>query len=51
MLYLIIAITVMVVGISFVLLRNRKPSSMGHSIGEFEKGLDALRPEDERHGA
>ena len=33
------------VGIAIVLLRNRRPNSMEHSIDEFERGLRALAPE------
>jgi hypothetical protein len=33
-------------GITVVLLRNRRPSSMEHSIQEFERGLRALTPDD-----
>ena len=33
------------VGIAAILLRNRRPSSMEHSIEEFERGLRALAPE------
>ena len=51
MLYLIIVLAVLAIGIPVVLLRNRKPSSMGHSIGAFERGMDALKPEDERNGS
>jgi hypothetical protein len=51
MLYLIIIAAVLAIGIPVVLLRHRKPSSMSHSIGQFEKGMDALKPGEERHGS
>lgn len=51
MLYLSIALLVMIVGIGVVLLRHRRPSSMGHSIGTFEKEMQALAPEDRHRGA
>jgi hypothetical protein len=43
--YLLIAVLGSAIGISIVLFRNRRPSSMEHSIDEFEKGLRALAPE------
>ena len=50
MLYLIIIAAVLAIGIPFVLLRHRKPSSMSHSIGRFERGMDALKPGEEHRG-
>ena len=44
--FLLIAVLGSVIGITIVLLRNRRPSSMEHSIEEFERGLRALTPED-----
>jgi len=43
--FLLIAVVGSIVGISIVLLRNRRPNSMEHSIDEFERGLRALAPE------
>jgi hypothetical protein len=43
--FLLIAVVGSIVGISVVLLRNRRPSSMEHSIDEFERNLRALAPE------
>lgn len=50
MLYLLIIVAVIAIGIPVVLLRHRKPTSMGRSIGQFSRGMDALKPEDERNG-
>jgi hypothetical protein len=41
----LIAVIGSAIGISIVLFRNRRPSSMEHSIDEFEKGLRALAPD------
>ena len=46
MAFLLIAVVGSVLGITVVLLRNRRPSSMEHSIQEFERGLRALTPDD-----
>ena len=43
--FLLIPIIGSLIGITIVLLRNRRPSSMEHSIEEFERGLRALAPE------
>jgi hypothetical protein len=43
--FLLFAIGASAVGITAILLRNRRPSSMEHSIEEFERGLRALAPE------
>ena len=43
--FLLFAIGASAIGITIVLLRNRRPTSMDHSINEFEKGLRALAPE------
>jgi hypothetical protein len=43
--FLLFALLASAVGIATVLLRNRRPSSMEHSIEEFERGLRALAPE------
>jgi hypothetical protein len=43
--FLIFAMVASAVGIAIVLLRNRRPASMEHSITEFERGLRALAPE------
>ena len=46
MAFLLFAIAVSAIGIVIVLVRNRRPSTMEHSIAEFERGLQALAPED-----
>jgi hypothetical protein len=46
MAFLLIAVIGSIVGISIVLLRNRRPNSMEHSIDEFERNLRALAPEE-----
>ena len=47
--FLMFALVASAIGIAIVLMRNRRPTSMDHSIGEFERGLRALAPEyDER---
>jgi hypothetical protein len=43
--FLLIVVVGSIFGISIVLLRNRRPSSMEHSIGEFERNLRALAPD------
>ena len=43
--FLLFAVVASTVGISIVLLRNRRPNSMEHSIDEFERGLRALAPD------
>ena len=43
--FLLFAVLASAVGIATVLLRNRRPNSMEHSIEEFERGLRALAPE------
>ena len=45
MAFLLFAIAASAVGIVFVLMRNRRPNTMEHSIEEFERGLRALAPE------
>jgi hypothetical protein len=45
MAFLLFAIASSALGIVFVLVRNRRPSTMEHSIAEFERGLRALAPE------
>ncbi len=47
MAFLLIAVLGSVLGIAIVLLRNRRPTSMEHSIAEFERNLRALAPENE----
>ena len=44
--YLLAAILLSAAGIVFVVVRNRRPTGMSHSIGEFEKGLRAIAPEE-----
>jgi hypothetical protein len=43
--FLLIAVVGSIAGITIVLLRNRRPTSMEHSIEEFERNLRALAPE------
>jgi hypothetical protein len=43
--FLAFAVVASAVGIAMVLLRNRRPTTMQSSIGEFERGLRALAPE------
>ena len=45
MAFLLFAVLASAVGITAVVLRNRRPSTMEHSIQEFERGLRALAPE------
>jgi hypothetical protein len=45
--FLLFAVIASALGITAVLVRNRRPTSMEHSISEFERGLRALAPEDE----
>lgn len=45
MAFLLFAILASAVGVTIILIRNRRPSSMEHSIEEFERGLRALAPE------
>jgi hypothetical protein len=43
--FLLFVVVASAIGISVVLLRNRRPTSMDHSIAEFERGLRALAPD------
>jgi hypothetical protein len=43
--FLLFAVFVSAVGIAIVLVRNRRPTSMEHSIAEFERGRRALAPD------
>jgi hypothetical protein len=43
--FLLFVVVASAVGIAIVLMRNRRPTSMDHSIAEFERGLRALAPE------
>jgi len=43
--FLLFVVVASAVGTAIVLLRNRRPTSMEHSIEEFERGLRALAPE------
>ena len=45
--FLLFVVVASAIGISVVLVRNRRPTSMDHSIAEFKKGLSALAPETE----
>jgi hypothetical protein len=44
--FLLIAVLGSAIGITIVLLRNHRPTSMDHSIAEFERGLRALAPDE-----
>jgi hypothetical protein len=43
--FLLFAVAISAIGITIVLMRNRRPTSMEHSIAEFERGRRALAPE------
>jgi hypothetical protein len=43
--FLLFAVIVSAVGIAIVLVRNRRPTSMEHSIAEFERWRRALAPD------
>ncbi len=43
--FLLFVVLASAIGITVVLLRNRRPTSMDHSIEEFERGLRALAPD------
>jgi len=45
--FLLFVVVASAVGIAIVLLRNRRPTTMDHSIAEFERALRALAPEPE----
>ncbi len=45
MAFLLFAVIASAVGIAIVLWRNRRPTSMEHSIAEFERGRRALAPD------
>lgn len=45
MAFLLFAVVASAIGITIVLVRNRRPTSMEHSIAEFERGRRALAPE------
>jgi hypothetical protein len=44
--WLLIVFVGSAIGIGVVLFRNRRPTSMEHSITEFERNLRALAPDD-----
>ncbi|MBV8950066.1 MAG: hypothetical protein JOZ99_04260 [Actinobacteria bacterium] len=46
--YLAMAAILSIVGIAWIVVRNRRPTSMESSIDEFARGLDALAPPDGR---
>lgn len=46
--YLLAAVAFSVIGTLIVVVRNRRPTGMEHSIGEFEKGMQAIAPEDRK---
>jgi hypothetical protein len=43
--FLLFAVVASAIGIAIVLVRNRRPTSMEHSIAEFERGRRALAPD------
>jgi hypothetical protein len=43
--FLVFVVVASAIGIVMVLARNRRPTSMDHSIDEFERGLRALAPD------
>jgi hypothetical protein len=43
--FLLIAVVGSAIGITIILLRNRHPHTMEHSIDEFERGMKALAPD------
>jgi hypothetical protein len=43
--FLLFVVVASAIGIAVVLVRNRRPTSMDHSIAEFERGLKALAPD------
>ncbi|MFZ4584716.1 MAG: hypothetical protein ACOYNI_05745 [Acidimicrobiia bacterium] len=43
--FLMLVVAISAVGISFVLLRHRQPTSIESSIADFEQGLRAIAPE------
>jgi hypothetical protein len=46
--YLAMVAILSIVGIAWIVVRNRRPTSMESSIDEFAKGLEALAPPDGR---
>jgi hypothetical protein len=46
--YLAMVAILSVVGIVWIVVRNRRPTSMESSIDEFAKGLEAIAPPDDR---
>jgi hypothetical protein len=42
--YLLLAVIVMIAGVTFVVWRNRRPTGMDASISEFEQSLEAIAP-------
>ncbi len=49
--FLLFAVAASAVGIALVLIRNRRPTTMQSSIGDFERGLRALAPVSDPDGA
>ena len=45
MAFLLLVVVMSAIGITIILMRNRRPTSMEHSIAEFEKGRRALSPD------
>lgn len=46
--YLLFGLALSVVGVSWLLLRNRRPVSMESSMRDFERGIQALTPREPR---
>jgi hypothetical protein len=46
--YLVMVAVLSIVGIVWIVVRNRRPTSMESSIDEFAKGLEAIAPPDDR---
>jgi hypothetical protein len=46
--YLAMVAILSIVGIVWIVVRNRRPTSMESSIDEFARGLEALAPPEER---
>ncbi len=46
--YLAMVAILSIVGIVWIVVRNRRPNSMESSIDEFARGLEALAPPDDR---
>jgi hypothetical protein len=45
--FLLLALVLIVIGVSVVIIRNRRPSGIDSGIAEFEARRDALAPDDD----